>query len=454
MVRRSGPVAADHATAGERPLSYVVPTAGGERLVLAVRTRPDRSADLLDRLWRYRPVARRRDRPAVRHRAAADRARGAGAVAGRRPGASGWRRCGRSSPRRGGSVGLVAGGLDGRAASSLDAGRARGRVAGRRLAAGGPAARGRRSPIGCWACGASRFTRPAGGAEPASTTPAWPRPPRPGPGHRPAAGGDGRRASAPGRPSPPRSRPSGPSTSSRPLPYLQPLRPAGLDAAGDPERQGPACRPARAGAGRHRRSADGPWPGWSGCSPVPRCRSSRPLATAFYVLLPQLDRRAATAGAAAAPTGVAGVCRARLRPTYVFAAVAMLGLGPAVVPFCRRCGCRWRRRSSAASPRRAPARWPSASASCSGPGSSRPWRPPRSASTCGRLRGAPRPAGGVRGLDGHQGVGGFSLPDVSVVLLVVAVVLAASGLVVGRCRRCVARSCRRWWSRSARRRDR
>jgi undecaprenyl-diphosphatase len=121
MLRRTGPVARVDQLDRDDPLAYAVVTGAGERLSLTVRTARDRSADLLGRLWRYvRLRTAETDRPhmsvqrRVEHEALAQ---SLAAAAGARVAAV---RTVVASP--GGSVvGLLAEPVDGRPAGDLGA---------------------------------------------------------------------------------------------------------------------------------------------------------------------------------------------------------------------------------------------------------------------------------------------------------------------------------------------
>ena len=429
MFRRSGPVAAVEQRAGTDPLSYSVATAGGERLVLAVRTAGDRSADMLDRLWRYvRLRGRETDRPfssvqrRVEHEALAQTLAAAAGV--RVPPV----RAVLASPS--GSVGLLTVALEGRPATDLDPDDLAGpplvdawRQVGRLHAAG----------IAHRALNLRRFRfTPAGEAV--------------------LSGFDDARVAAPERDL---ARDTaqllvatalavgteaavdaaaaalGPDDVAEAMPYLQPLALPGSTRRAVRSDKGLL---AQLRARVHE---------VTGATPAALARLERvkprtavtvvAAAVAFYVLLPQLSDVQRSAGAAAdadwrwvVPAVVAS------GGTYVFAAVALLGAVPQRVPYL--AALRMQVASSFAG-RIAPA---STGAVAVGVRFlQRAGVPSTVAATSVGLNMLAGFAVHMTLLaafvawTGTSGVGGFSLPDVSVALLVVAVALSASGLIVG-----------------------
>jgi uncharacterized membrane protein YbhN (UPF0104 family) len=120
MVGRLGPVARIEQRPGSEPLLYRVDLTGGARLRLAVRTARDRSADLLSRLWRYaRLRSAEVDQPhltvqrRVEHEALAQALAATGGARVRTV------RAVVASPN--GSVGLVSEAVEGEPAATLDA---------------------------------------------------------------------------------------------------------------------------------------------------------------------------------------------------------------------------------------------------------------------------------------------------------------------------------------------
>jgi glycosyltransferase 2 family protein len=429
MVRRSGPVAAIEQRPGNDPLLYVVATTAGEHLVLTVRTARDRSADLLDRLWRYvRLRSRETDRPfssvqrRVEHEALAQSLAGAAGVRVAEV------RAVVASPS--GAVGLLAGEVDGRHATDLRPGELAGpvlvdawRQVGRLHGAG----------IAHRALNLRRFR----------LTPA---------GEAVLAGFDDARVAAPdrdlardtaqllvataavvgtGAAVAAATTALGPGHVAEALPYLQPLALPG------------STRRAIRGdkgllADLRARIHD-----VTGAAPTALARLERlkprtvvtlvAAAVAFYVLLPQLTDVQRSAGAAAdADWRWLGLAVLASGGTYVFAAVALLGSVPQPVPFLP--ALRMQVASSFAG-RIAPA-----STGAVAVGVRFLQRAGVESTVAATSVGLNVLAGFAVHLallaafvawTGTSGVGGFSLSDVSVALLVVAVALSASGLVVG-----------------------
>lgn len=429
MIRRSGPVSSVGQRAGNDPLSYAIATPVGDRRVLTVRTARDRSADLLDRLWRYVRLRRREtDRPfssvqrRVEHEALAQSLAEAGGV--RVPHVCAVV----ASPA--GAVGLVADAVDGRPASDLDPGDLTGpplidawRQVGRLHHAG----------IAHRALNLRRFQITATG-------------------EAVLTGFDDARVAAPDRDL---ARDTaqllvatavvvgteeavdaaatalGPDDVVAALPYLQPLAMPGSTRR--------AIRGDKGLLARLRARIQEV----TGAAPVALARLERlkprtavtivAAAVAFYVLLPQLaDVQRSADAAADADLRWLAVAVVASAGTYVFAAVALLGSVPQPVPYL--AALRMQVASSFAG-RIAPA---STGAVAVGVRFlQRAGVPSTVAATSVGLNMLAGFAVHITMLaafvawTGTNGVGGFSLPDVSVALVVVAVALSASGLVVG-----------------------
>jgi glycosyltransferase 2 family protein len=429
MVRRNGPVAAVEQRPGDDPLSYTVATTAGERLVLTVRTARDRSADLLDRLWRYvRLRSRETDRPfssvqrRVEHEALAQ---SLAEAAGVRVAAV---RAVVASPS--GAVGLLAVAVDGRPATDLGPDD----LAGPPLVdAWRQVSRLHRAGVAHRALNLRRFWfTPAGEAV--------------------LSGFDDARVAAPDRDL---ARDTaqllvatavvvgteaavdaaatalGSEDVAEALPYLQPLALPG------------STRRAIRGdkgllAGLRSRVHE-----VTGAAPTALARLERlkprtavsvvAAAAAFYVVLPQLTDVQRSAGAAAdADWRWLALAVVASAGTYVFAAVALLGSVPQPVPYLP--ALRMQVASSFAG-RIAPA-----SAGAVAVGVRFLQRAGVKSTVAATSVGLNMLAGFAVHLallaafvawTGTSGVGGFSLSDVSVALLVVAVALSASGLVVG-----------------------
>jgi uncharacterized protein (TIRG00374 family) len=429
MVRRSGPVAAVEQRPGNDPLSYAVATTAGERLVLTVRTARDRSADLLDRLWRYiRLRSRETDRPfssvqrRVEHEALAQALAEAGGVRVPRV------RAVAASPA--GAVGLLAAAVDGRPATDLgpddlagpplvDAWRQVGRLHGAGVAH--RALNLRRF----------RFT-PAGEAV--------------------LSGFDDARVAAPDRDLArdtaqllvatavvvgteaavdAAAKALGPEDVAEALPFLQPLALPGSTRRAIRDDKG-----LLAGLRARIHEVTGAAP--TALARLERLKPRTALsvvagAAAFYVLLPQLtDVQRSASAAADADWRWLGLAVVASAGTYVFAAVALLGSVPQPVPYLP--ALRMQVASSFAG-RIAPA-----SAGAVAVGVRFLQRAGVRSTVAATSVGLNMLAGFAVHLallaafvawTGTSGVGGFSLSDVSVALLVVAVALSASGLVVG-----------------------
>jgi glycosyltransferase 2 family protein len=429
MVGRLGPVSRIEQQPGSEPLLYRVELAGGERLRLAVRTVRDRSADMLSRLWRYaRLRSAEVDQPhltvqrRVEHEALAQ---SLAAVGGARVRAV---RGVVASPN--GSVGLVSEAVEGVPAATLDA----------EALAAGPLVDAWRQ-VGCLhragiahrSLGLGQFTiTPDGRAVLGGFDSA-----RVAAGERdiardtaqllvatalvataPAAVdaavdavGTGRVASA--------------------LPYLQPLALPGST--------GRALRQHGTLLAELRERVQAVT-GVTSAS-LARLERVRPrtlvsitaFAVAFYVLLPQLADVQRTADAAAeAQLGWLMPALLASAGSYFFAAVAMVGSVPQPVPFW--ATLRMQVASSFAS-RIAPANTGALAV-----GVRFLQRAGVQSAVAATSVGLNMVAGFVVhavllvafvAWTGTRGVGGFSLPDASIALLIVAVLLAASGLVIG-----------------------
>ncbi|HET6954694.1 MAG TPA: lysylphosphatidylglycerol synthase transmembrane domain-containing protein [Acidimicrobiales bacterium] len=429
MLHCAGPLAAVEQLPATDPLTYAVRTAAGRRLALTVRTSRDRSADLLDRLWRYvRLRSRETDRPfssvqrRVEHEALAQAlAEAAGVrVAGVRAVVA--------SPE--GAVGLLADHVEGDPAAEVAADDLAGaplvdawRQVGRMHGAG----------VAHRALNLRRFV----------ITPD---------GHAVLGGFDDARVAAPERDMArdtaqllvataavvgteaavdAAAEALGPGEVAAALPWLQPLA-----LPGSTRRAIRGDKDLLPGLRDHVRDVTGAAP-----APLVRLERLRPrtavsivaVAVAFYVLLPQLADVQRSAGAAAeAHWWWLVAATAASVGTYVFAAVALLGSVPQPVPYLP--ALRMQVASSFAS-RIAPANTGALAVGVR---------------FLQRSGVAPTVAATSMGLNmlgglavhmvllaafvawtGTSGVGGFSLPDVSTALIVVAVALAASGLAIG-----------------------
>jgi uncharacterized protein (TIRG00374 family) len=428
MLHRVGPVARIVQLPGDDPLAYEVETRAGERLGLSVRTTRDRSADLLERLWRYvRLRSTETDRPyttvqrRIEHEALAE---SLAAAAGARVAVV---RTVVAAPD--GSVGLVTDRISGRPAGELDRDELTGgalvdiwRQVGRLHAAG----------IAHRTLGLARFTMTDAGAvlggfddarvagsrrDLARDTAQMLVATAVVVGVDPAV--DAAVAAV------------GPAEVAGALPYLQPLAlPGSTRRALKGERS-------LLGALRGRVQAV---TGTSG-EQLARLERVRPrtvlsvvaMAAAFYFLLPQLTDVQRSAGAAAQadwwwliPAAVASAA------SYLFAAVAMVGSVPQPIPFL--ATLRMQVASSFAS-RIAPANTGALAVGIRF--LQRVGVDPAVATTSVGLN---MLAGLAMHLvllaafvawTGTSGVGRFSMPDTSTILIVIAVVLAASGLVIG-----------------------
>ena len=428
MLARLGPVAAVTQLPGTEPLSYVVTTAGGERLHLAVRTPQDRSADLLARLWRFaRLRTDETDRPfatvqrRIEHEALALTLAAAGGARVR------TLRTVVASP--GGSVGLVTEAAEGRAASSLTPDEL---AAGPLVDAWRQVARLHEAGIAHRVLGLGTFTiTPEGRAVVEGFDDA----------RVAASASDLARDTAQllvatavcvgaGPATDAAVEAMGPDAVGSTLPYLQPLALPGATRRALRDDRDVLTRlraRVREVTGAHE-------------APLARLERIRPrtlvsivaLATAFYVLLPQLADVQRTADAATrAELGwlVPAVLATVL--TYVFAAVAMVGSVPQPIPFW--ATLRMQVASSFVS-RIAPANTGALAVGVRF--LQRAGLPPAGAAASVGINTV---AGfavhvvllvGFVAWTGRQGVGRVSLPDASTVLLVVAGVLAASGIVV------------------------
>jgi undecaprenyl-diphosphatase len=431
MVRRAVPARRIDQLPTDDPLAYRIEVVGGGRLDLTVRTDRDRSADLLGRLWRYaRLRSTETDRPhmsvqrRVEHEALAQSLAGAaGARVAQVQGVV-------ASP--GGTVGLLVDAVDGTRASELDGGvPARGalvdawRQVGRLHSAG----------IAHRALGLHKFTVTADG-------------------RAVLRGFDDARVAAPPRDL---ARDTaqllvatavvvgtdeavdaaveavGPAEVIAAVPYLQPLA-----LPGTTRRALRALRGDSALLGELRDRIEDMT--GSAAPPLARLERVRPrtivsvvaLAAGFYYLLPQLAdvQRSADAAAQADwwwlfPAVLASAA------TYLFAAVAMVGSVPQPIPFL--ATLRAQVASSFAS-RVAPANTGALAV-----GVRFLQRVGVDATVAATSVGLNMLAGLVMHLvllfafvawTGTSGVGGFSLPDTSAILVVIAVVLAGSGLVI------------------------
>jgi undecaprenyl-diphosphatase len=429
MLRRAGPLAAIEQRPGGDPLSYAVTTAAGDRLALTVRTARDRSADLLDRLWRYiRLRSRETDRPfssvqrRVEHEALAQslaEAAGVRVAAVREVVAS-----------SAGAVGLLAEAVDGRPATDLAADE----LAGPPLVdAWRQVSRLHGAGIAHRALGLHRFRFTAAG-------------------EAVLGGFDDARVAAPERDlardtaqllvaaaavvGPAVSVDDaaaalGPGELAAALPYLQPLA-----LPGSTRRAIRGDRDVLANLRARIQDLTG-----AGPAALARLERIKPrtavtivaAAVAFYVLLPQLTNVQRSANAAAeADWWLLLAAALASAATYPAAALALLGSVPQPVPYVP--ALRMQVASSFAG-RIAPASTGSLAV-----GVRFLQRAGVDATVAATSMGLNTLAGvaihlallaGFVAWTGASGVGGFSLPDASVVLLVVAVALAVSGLVVG-----------------------
>jgi uncharacterized membrane protein YbhN (UPF0104 family) len=413
---------------GDDPLAYRIEVAGGDPLALTVRTDRDRSADLLGRLWRYaRLRTTETDRPhmsvqrRVEHEALAQ---ALAAAAGARVAAV---HSVIASP--GGSVGLVAGAVTGAPADMIDGG---GPPRAALVDAWRQVGRLHGAGIAHRSLGLRRFTiTPDGRAVLTGFD-------------------DARVAASPrdlardtaqllvatalvvgtGQAVEVAVEAVGPAEVVAAVPYLQPLALPGSTRR--------AIRGDRAMLGSLRAGIEDLT--GSAAAPLARLDRVRPrtivsgvaLALAFYFLLPQLAdvQRSADAASKAdwwwlIPAGIASAA------TYPFAAVAMVGSVPQPIPFL--ATLRAQVASSFAS-RVAPANTGALAV-----GVRFLQRAGVDATVAATSVGLNMLAGLVMHVvlllafvawTGTSGVGSFSLPDASTVLVVIAVVLSASGLVI------------------------